>query len=307
MLGKETLEQGNRRLTVALVRTESGSKAVDGSRLFVRTLLRDADGKLVESQLEDMEAHDGEMSGCEASVRRKGAALALRTECTSVVNYPFCQPLVRLPGACGRVHVDGGEAQAGLLPQDADSSDARFRLNRLAGTVDRGWRPPARGIHGSPTFSLSLPRGEQGRMRGSESTQAKGREMSTQVLPFLMFTGQAEEAMKLYVSLIPGSEIININRYGPGGPGPEGSVMTAVFSVAGQQVMCSDSFVKHAFTFTPSFSFFINCDSEADVDRLSASLSQGGATLMPLGNYGFSRKFAWVNDRYGVSWQLNLP
>ncbi len=131
--------------------------------------------------------------------------------------------------------------------------------------------------------------------------------MSTQVRPFLMFTGKAEEAMKFYVSLIPESQIIDIHRYGPGGPGPEGSVMTAVFLVAGQKVMCSDSFVKHAFTFTPSFSFFIDCASEAEIDRLSAALSEGGATLMPLGNYGFSRKFAWVNDRYGVSWQVNLP
>jgi predicted 3-demethylubiquinone-9 3-methyltransferase (glyoxalase superfamily) len=130
--------------------------------------------------------------------------------------------------------------------------------------------------------------------------------MATQVRPFLMFEGKAEEAMKFYVSLIPGSEIGDITRYGPGGPGPEGSVMKASFTVAGQTVLCTDSFVKHAFTFTPSFSFFIDCDSEAEIDRLTAALAEGGATLMPLGNYGFSRKFAWVNDRYGVSWQINL-
>jgi len=131
--------------------------------------------------------------------------------------------------------------------------------------------------------------------------------MNTQVRPFLMFEGKAEEAMKFYVSLIPGSAIGDITRYGPGGPGPEGSVMKASFSVAGQTVLCTDSFVKHAFTFTPSFSFFIDCASEAEIDRLSAALGEGGTTLMPLGNYGFSRKFAWVNDRYGVSWQINLP
>lgn len=130
--------------------------------------------------------------------------------------------------------------------------------------------------------------------------------MSVTVRPFLMFEGKAEEAMKFYVSLIPGSEIVEINRYGPGGPGPEGSVMTAVFSVGGQKVMCIDSFAKHAFTFTPSFSFFITCTSEEEIDKLSAALAEGGSTLMPLGNYGFSRKFAWVNDRYGVSWQVNL-
>jgi predicted 3-demethylubiquinone-9 3-methyltransferase (glyoxalase superfamily) len=131
--------------------------------------------------------------------------------------------------------------------------------------------------------------------------------MSAKVRPFLMFEGKAEEAMNFYVSLIPQSEIVDIVRYGPGGPGPEGSVMKATFSVGGQTAMCSDSFVKHGFTFTPSFSFFVDCDSEAELERLFAALSQGGATLMPMGNYGFSRKFAWVNDRYGVSWQLNLP
>ncbi len=130
--------------------------------------------------------------------------------------------------------------------------------------------------------------------------------MSAKVRPFLMFEGKAEEAMNFYVSLIPGSEIVDIVRYGPGGPGAEGSVMKATFSVGGQTVMCIDSGVKHDFTFTPAFSLFIDCDSEAELERLFAALSQGGATLMPLGNYGFSRKFAWVNDRYGVSWQLNL-
>ncbi|MDY7230397.1 VOC family protein [Hyalangium rubrum] len=131
--------------------------------------------------------------------------------------------------------------------------------------------------------------------------------MKTQVRPFLMFEGKAEEAMKFYVSLIPGSEIIDIARYGPGGPGAEGSVFKASFSVAGQTVLCIDSPAKHAFTFTPAFSFFVDCASEEEIDRLSAALSEGGSTLMPMGNYGFSRKFTWVNDRYGVSWQLNLP
>jgi predicted 3-demethylubiquinone-9 3-methyltransferase (glyoxalase superfamily) len=64
--------------------------------------------------------------------------------------------------------------------------------------------------------------------------------------------------------------------------------------------------VKHAFTFTPAFSFFVECGSEAEIDRLSAALESGGQVFMPLDNCGFSRKFAWVNDRCGVSWQLNL-
>ncbi len=130
--------------------------------------------------------------------------------------------------------------------------------------------------------------------------------MSIKVRPFLMFQGKAEEAMKFYVSLFPDGEIIDIVRYGPGEAGAEGSVMKASFSIGGQTVICIDSPVKHDFTFTPAFSLFVDCESEEEIRRLSAALAEGGATLMPLGEYGFSRKFAWINDRYGVSWQLNL-
>lgn len=131
--------------------------------------------------------------------------------------------------------------------------------------------------------------------------------MPTQVTPFLMFQGNAEEAMKFYVAVFPEGEISEVVRYGPGQPGAEGSVMKARFSLAGQAVMCIDSPVKHDFTFTPAFSFFVDCESEQQLGHLAAALAEGGATLMPLGNYGFSRQFTWLNDRYGVSWQLNLP
>ncbi len=112
--------------------------------------------------------------------------------------------------------------------------------------------------------------------------------------------------MKFYTSLFPGSEITEIVRYGLGQPGPAGSVMKAAFSIAGQSVLCTDSFIKHDFGFTPSVSFFVDCESEQEIRRLSSALANGGSELMPLGEYGFSRLFAWVSDRYGVSWQLNL-
>jgi predicted 3-demethylubiquinone-9 3-methyltransferase (glyoxalase superfamily) len=70
-------------------------------------------------------------------------------------------------------------------------------------------------------------------------------------------------------------------------------------------VLVTDSFVKHAFTFTPSFSFFVQCESEAELRRLADILKDGGGELMPAGAYGFSTLFAWVADRFGVSWQLN--
>ena len=123
--------------------------------------------------------------------------------------------------------------------------------------------------------------------------------------PFLMFEGKAEEAMRFYTSLIPGSEILEIARYGRGEPGPEGTVKRAVFRVGDQAVMCIDSFVKHGFTFTPATSLFVECSSEEEIGKLAQRLAEGGSTLMPLGSYGFSRQFAWVNDRFGVSWQLN--
>jgi predicted 3-demethylubiquinone-9 3-methyltransferase (glyoxalase superfamily) len=128
----------------------------------------------------------------------------------------------------------------------------------------------------------------------------------TTVSPFLMFEGQAETAMTFYVSLFDDGRIVDIVRYGSQGPGAEGSVMKASFTIAGQTILCIDSAMQHDFTFTPSFSLFVTCESEEQIRKLAAALAEGGAELMPLNNYGFSRQFAWVNDRFGVSWQLLL-
>ena len=130
--------------------------------------------------------------------------------------------------------------------------------------------------------------------------------MAMTILPFLMFEGRAEEAMNFYVALFSDGKAENITRYAAGEPGAEGSVKVAKFSVAGQTVMCIDSPAKHAFTFTPAHSFFVECESDAEIERLSAALVAGGKVLMPLDNYGFSRRFTWVCDKFGVSWQLNL-
>jgi predicted 3-demethylubiquinone-9 3-methyltransferase (glyoxalase superfamily) len=128
------------------------------------------------------------------------------------------------------------------------------------------------------------------------------------VSSFLMFQGNdAEEAITFYTSLIEDSEITSITRYGADGPGKEGSVIQASFSLKGQSFMCIDSYVKHAFTFTPSFSLFLTCDSEEEVDRLFEALSTSGSVLMPLGEYPFAKRFGWLNDRFGISWQLSLP
>lgn len=126
------------------------------------------------------------------------------------------------------------------------------------------------------------------------------------VTTFLMFEGQAEEAINFYISAFPQSEVIAMTRYGANEAGPEGSVLHATFSLSGQEFMCSDSYVKHEFTFTPAISLYVTCDTEADVDELFERLSQDGQVLMPLDSYPFSDRFAWVADKYGVSWQLNF-
>ena len=131
--------------------------------------------------------------------------------------------------------------------------------------------------------------------------------MAQSVRPFLMFEDRAEEAMNFYVSLFADGRIDEIKRYGAGQPGKEGSVHLARFTVAGQSIMCIDSPTRHAFTFTPSVSLFVVCEDETEFAKLTAALAEGGAWLMPPDNYGFSRRFGWCNDRFGVSWQINLP
>jgi len=128
------------------------------------------------------------------------------------------------------------------------------------------------------------------------------------VTPFLMFQdGKAEEAMNYYISIIEDSEIISIVRYGANESGDEGTVMQAIFSLKGQEFMCIDSNLKHQFSFTPSISIFVTCDSEEEINSIYQKLIEGGQALMPIGDYGFSQRFGWLNDRFGVSWQLNLP
>ena len=130
--------------------------------------------------------------------------------------------------------------------------------------------------------------------------------MARSVSTFLMFEGAAEEAMTFYASLFRDVRVTQIDRYGAGEAGPEGSVRLARFSVCGHEMMCIDSPGKHAFTFTPSISLFVECESVAELDEAFGRLAQGGQVHMPLGDYGFSARFGWVADRFGVSWQLNL-
>jgi predicted 3-demethylubiquinone-9 3-methyltransferase (glyoxalase superfamily) len=112
--------------------------------------------------------------------------------------------------------------------------------------------------------------------------------------------------MSFYVSLFPGSEVTELVRYRAGQPGAEGTLLKGAFTLGGASVLCTHSAVRHEFGFTPAISLFANCESEDEIARLAGPLSEGGTTFMPLGNYGFSRKFARVSDRFGVPWQLSL-
>ena len=130
--------------------------------------------------------------------------------------------------------------------------------------------------------------------------------MAERITPFLMFEGRAEEAMNFYVSLFPDSRVEELKRFGPEGPGREGSVAKAVFTLNGERLRAFDSPAAHAFSFTPSISLFVDCASEEEIDRLFAALSEGGQVMMELAEYPFAQKFAWLADRFGVSWQLIL-
>lgn len=128
---------------------------------------------------------------------------------------------------------------------------------------------------------------------------------------FLMFVGdkagKAEEAIRFYISLFKDSKITSLSKYEADEPGgKKGMLRHAAFTLQGQDYMAIDSAGPHQFDFTPSISIFVHCEDEREIDMLHGKLADGGQELMPLGDYGFSRKFAWVNDRYGVSWQLNL-
>lgn len=126
------------------------------------------------------------------------------------------------------------------------------------------------------------------------------------ITTFLMFDGKAEEAMTFYTSLFKESGIVSITRYGANEVGSEGTVKRAIFSLNGQEYMCIDSPAKHDFTFTPSISLYVSCDTEEQIDTLFNKLSTDGKILMPLSSYPFSKKFSWLADKFGVTWQLNL-
>ncbi len=131
--------------------------------------------------------------------------------------------------------------------------------------------------------------------------------MTISLTPFLMFTqGGCEEAINFYVSLFADSHIDRLIRFPDDSPTNPGRVMMAEFTIDGVQFRANDSVGFHQFDFTPSFSNFVECQDMAELERLFGALSEGGLVLMPLDDYGFSRRFGWVQDRFNISWQLSL-
>ncbi len=129
----------------------------------------------------------------------------------------------------------------------------------------------------------------------------------SKVTPFLIFTGRAEEALQYYASHFDDAAFEVFERCGPEGPGAEGTVIHARLRIGDQVLIAFDSPPVHAFDFTPSLSLFVSCGSEEEIDRLFAGLSEGGFVMMPLSpEYGFLAKYAWLSDRFGVSWRLSL-
>lgn len=114
----------------------------------------------------------------------------------------------------------------------------------------------------------------------------------SKIHPMLWFDNQAEEAMNFYVALFPNSKVLSCQRYGPGGPGPEGSVMTIEAELDGQRVTGLNG--GPMFQFSEAFSFVIDCDGQAEADRYYDALVEGGAPS----------QCGWLKDRWGFSWQV---
>lgn len=127
------------------------------------------------------------------------------------------------------------------------------------------------------------------------------------IVPHLWFDDQAEQAVELYTSLFPDGLVRDVARYPDAGQEthgrPAGSVMLVDFELAGYRMMALNG--GPHFRFTPAISFFVTVAEKDEVDRLWNALSDGGMALMPLDAYDWSPRYGWVQDRFGLSWQIS--
>ena len=112
------------------------------------------------------------------------------------------------------------------------------------------------------------------------------------ITPFLWFDGKAEEAAKFYTSIFKNSKIGRVSRYGEAGPGPKGAVMSATFELDGQEFIALNGGPQ--FAFSPAISFFVNCETQEELDEIWEKLCEGGK----------KNRCGWLQDKFGVSWQV---
>ena len=136
-------------------------------------------------------------------------------------------------------------------------------------------------------------------LRERETVCITSSKQEQKIFPFFLFVGEqhakAEEAINFYISQFKNSSIVRIERFSSTDQGgSEGTAKHAVFSLNGQEFMAMDSNREHPFTFTPAISFFVNCETQEEVDALWEKLSEGGE----------KDACGWLKDKYGLSWQI---
>ena len=119
--------------------------------------------------------------------------------------------------------------------------------------------------------------------------------------------GRAKEAVERYREIFDDFELDRLELYEGNGDAPRRKVKVAEFRIGGRRFICIDSPIRHAWEMTPGIAPFAECEDDEELERLFAALADGGTVHMPLGDYGFGRRFGWVEDRFGVSWLLHLP
>jgi predicted 3-demethylubiquinone-9 3-methyltransferase (glyoxalase superfamily) len=113
------------------------------------------------------------------------------------------------------------------------------------------------------------------------------------ITPFLWFDGKAEEAMNFYVSIFKNAKVLSVSRSGDAGPGPKGSVFLCTFQIAGQEFHALNG--GPMYQFTPAFSLYVDCETQAEVDDLWEKLTADGGRPIQCG---------WLTDKFGLSWQI---
>jgi predicted 3-demethylubiquinone-9 3-methyltransferase (glyoxalase superfamily) len=128
------------------------------------------------------------------------------------------------------------------------------------------------------------------------------------IIPFIWFNTNAKEAVEFYTSIFENSKIGNMSMYDEESSKVsgmnKGDILTISFHLEGQEFAAINGGPE--FSLTPAISFFVNCNSEEEVNRIWEKLSPGGIALMELGKYPFSDRYGWIQDKYGVSWQISL-